>query len=629
MNARREFLAGAAVAPLLAAMAPGTQAAETPAHAAAVRPFALSSVRLLPGPFEAARALDASYLLSLDADRLLHGFRINAGLEPKAPRYGGWESEDLCPGHTLGHYLSACSMMWASTGQADFRRRVRHVTGELQACQQAARNGLVCAFPDGEAQLRNTLSGRPVTGVPWYTMHKIMAGLRDAHVQVSDDDALPVLTRLANWMVEAAQGCDDSRFQAMLGVEHGGMNEVLADMHALTGDARFLHLALRFNHRAVLEPLAEGRDALDGLHSNTQIPKVIGFARLAETTGEARYAKAARYFWGTVVHQRSFATGGNGDGEHFFPPAETPRRIASAKTMETCCTYNMLRLTRALFTADPAVAYADYHERALFNGILASQDPASGMVTYFQGTRPGYPKLYCTPERSFWCCTGTGMENFAKLGDSIYFHDARTLYVNQFIASTLDWRDKQVLLRQTTAFPDEAHTRLAIQAARPTRFALRLRHPAWCQRLVLRMNGRVLVESTEPGRYVEVDRVWQHGDVLDVALPMRLRLEPLPGTDDIAALMFGPIVLAARMGREGMRPGDDIVASEYLYGEVLKSEAAMPQLALRGRALEDVVKPAGAGLRFRAPARAPARELELAPFHRIAHERYSLYWQVA
>ncbi|MFL6697156.1 MAG: beta-L-arabinofuranosidase domain-containing protein, partial [Vitreoscilla sp.] len=341
-----------------------------------------------------------------------------------------------------------------------------------------------------------------------------------------------------------------------------------------------------------------------------------------------RYANAARYFWGTVVHHRSFATGGNGDGEHFFPPAQTPRHMASAKTMETCCTYNMLRLTRALFAADPTAAYADYYEQALFNGILASQDPASGMVTYFQGTRPGYPKLYCTPERSFWCCTGTGMENFAKLGDSIYFHDERTLYVNQFIASTLDWRDQQVLLRQTTAFPDEAHTRLAIQAARPTRFALRVRHPAWCPRLTLRMNGKLLIDSTEPGHYLEVDRVWQHGDVVDVALPMHLRLQPLPGANDIAAVLFGPIVLAARMGREGMRPGDDIIASEYLYGEVLKSEAALPQLALRGRALADVVQPAGAGLRFRASARAPAREFELAPFHRIAHERYSLYWQV-
>jgi hypothetical protein len=622
MQRRQVLLGGAALAapalPLRAAAA---------RSAPALQPFALADVRLLGGAFQRAQALDARYLRSLDADRLLQGFRVNAGLAPKAPRYGGWESMELCPGHTLGHYLSACSMMWASTGQADFRRRVAYVVGELHDCQQASGSGLVCAFPDGDAPVRNALAGRPAAGVPWYTMHKILAGLRDAHVHAGDPRALPVLTRLADWIVEASQATSDERFQQMLGVEHGGMNEVLADLHALTGDARYLQLARRFNHRALLDPLAEGRDTLDGLHSNTQIPKVIGFARLAAATGDERYAKAARYFWGNVVHRRSFATGGNGDGEHFFPPAETVKHLDSAKTMETCCTYNMLRLTRALFTAEPSAAYADYHERALFNGILASQDPDTGMVTYFQPTRPAYPKLYGTPERSFWCCTGTGMENFAKLGDSIYFHDADTLYVNQFIASTLDWADKRVHLRQTTSFPEEPGTRLAVHAGRPTRFTLRVRHPAWCAQLTLRLNGRPLLESSEPGRYVDVDRLWRDGDVLDVALPMQLHLQPLPGASDIAAVMLGPLVLAARMGRQGMGPGDDIVASEYVYGAVLKSPADLPRLALRGRTLDEAVRPAGAPLQFRTGA--PGGDIDLAPFHRIAHERYSLYWRLA
>jgi DUF1680 family protein len=628
MNTRRDFLATTAVAPLLAAITPGTQAAESAAAGARAQAFPLSRVRLLPGAFETARALDARYLLSLNVDRLLHGFRSNAGLEPKAPRYGGWESNDLCPGHTLGHYLSACSMMWASTGQAAFRQRVAYVVEELQTCQQASGSGLVCAFPDGDTQLRNAIAGRPVTGVPWYTMHKILVGLYDAHVHAAHPRALPVLKRLADWVVEATQGITDERFQQMLGIEFGGMNEALANLHALTGEARYLQLAQRFNHRMLLDPLAEGRDTLDGLHSNTQIPKVIGFQRLAETTGDERCAKAASYFWGTVVQKRSFATGGNGDGEHFFPPAETPKRLGSAKTMETCCTHNMLRLTRALFTAAPSTAYADYYERGLFNGILASQDPDSGMVTYFQATRPGYPKLYCTHERSFWCCTGTGMENFAKLGDSIYFHDADALYVNLFIASTLDWAEKGLRLRQTTSFPEEASTRLSVEAGTPTRFKLRLRHPAWCPQLTLRLNGQPLTESTEPGRYVEVDRTWRRGDVLDVALPMQLHLQPLPGASDIAAVMFGPLVLAARMGTEGMAPGADLVASEYAYGWALKNEdKPLPRLALQGRALEEAVQPAGAPLLFRTAGPGPA--IELAPFHRIAHERYSLYWQLA
>lgn len=633
MTDRRGFLASTAVAPLLAAVAPAAGAA-VPA-AAGAQPFPLQRVRLLPGPFEAARALDARYLLSLNADRLLHGFRTNAGLAPKAARYGGWESRDLCPGHTLGHYLSACSMMWASTGEVAFRRRVAYVVNELHACQQAAGSGLVCAFPDGDAQLRNVIAGRPVTGVPWYTMHKIVAGLLDAHVHAADRQALAVLRGLADWMVDATQGISEARFQQMLGVEFGGMNEAMVDVHALTGDARHLQLAQRFNHRALLDPLAEGRDTLDGLHSNTQIPKVIGFQRLAEATGDARCAKAARYFWGTVVHKRSFATGGNGDGEHFFPPVDARQHLGSAKTMETCCTHNMLRLTRALFTAEPSSAYADYHERALFNGIMASQDPDSGMVTYFQATRPGYPKLYCTAERSFWCCTGTGMENFAKLGDSIYFQetpqDARqpaTLYVNLFIASTLDWTEQGVRLRQTTHFPDEASTRLAIESGAPVRFKLRLRHPAWCDKLTVTLNGKPLAESAEPGRYVEIDRRWRPGDVLDVALPMRLHLQPLPGASDVAAVMFGPLVLAARMGRDGLRPGADLIASEYDYGWALKTDdRPLPQLTLQGRSLDDAVQPTRTPLRFRTTT--PGGETELIPFHRIAHERYSLYWQLA
>lgn len=628
MNKRRSFLASAAVSPLLGALAPGVQAASAAALAGPARPFALSEVRLLPGLFEDARALDARYLLSLNADRLLHGFRLNAGLAPRAARYNGWESGELCPGHTLGHYLSACAMMWASTAQAAFRRRVAYIVDELHACQQAAGSGLVCAFPDGDKQLRNIVAGRPVTGVPWYTMHKILAGLHDAHVHAGHPRALPVLKRLADWMVDATQGLSDARFQQMLGIEFGGMNEALADLHGLTGDARYLQLAQRFNHQALLDPLLAGRDALDGLHANTQIPKVIGFARLAETTGEARYAKAARYFWGRIVHQRSFATGGHGEAEHFFPPAAAPERLSSAKTMETCCTHNMLRLTRALFTAAPAPDYADYYERALFNGILASQDPDSGMVTYFQATRPGYPKLYGTPERSFWCCTGTGMENFAKLGDSIYFHDADALYVNQFIASTLDWGDKGLRLRQTTAFPDEPRTRLSVEARKPVRVALRLRHPAWCAQFSVRLNGRTVTASREPGRYVELDRVWRQGDVLDVDLPMALHLQALPGASDIAAVMLGPLVLAARMGREGMAPGADLIASEYAYGWALKNDdTALPQLALQGHALDKVLLPTGAPLRFRTSA--AGREIELAPFHRIAHERYSLYWKLA
>lgn len=620
---RRRLMQSLAAAPLLAGWR--AQAAGDAAENAPVQAFSLAQVRLLDGPFRKSQDLNLRYLASLNCDRLLHNFRVNAGLAPKAPVYGGWESMDLCPGHSLGHFLSAASMMWAATGEAVMRERVDYVVGELRACSDAAPGRLVCAFPDGETQLRNCLSDRPVAGVPWYTMHKIMAGLRDAHVLVGSTGALAVLERIADWIDEQTKSLDDVRFQKMLDLEHGGMTEVLADLHTLTGGARYLRLAERFSHRTLLAPLAEGRDTLDGLHANTQIPKVLGFARLHGLTGRAEYQQAARYFWTTVVEQRSYATGGHGDEEKFFPPRQAEERLGSVQTMETCGTYNMLRLTRALFAAGPTAAYADYYERALLNGILASQDPDSGMVTYFQATRPNYRKHYCKPEHSFWCCTGTGMENHAKHGDSIYFHSDGVLYVNLYMASDLRWAAQGLRLRQTTRFPEQGATRLALKLARPTEFAVRLRHPGWCRRLTVRLNGQSLIESDQSGRYVEIRRTWSDGDVLDVEMPMHLRWAPLPGTPDVAAIMYGPLVLAARLGRDGYTPGSDVTAGNQ-FGLKIKEKYEVPALRLNGAQLDTVVRRTARGLVFQLDA--PGLEYQLVPFHRIAHDTYNLYWAV-
>jgi len=337
----------------------------------ALKPFALDNVRLLESDFSRAQQLNARYLNALDTDRLLHNFRTNAGLKPKAPVYGGWESVETwadirCHGHTLGHYLSACAMHYAATGDETFKEKVAYVVAELAECQAAGKNGLICAFPDGAEQLERSLRGEPFVGVPWYTMHKIYAGLRDAYVFTGNAQALDVLVRLSDWAYEATRPLSDAEMQKMLDREHGGMNEILADVYTLTNDPKFLELAERFSHRALLDPLAAGEDKLDGLHSNTQIPKVIGFARLYELTGKAEYARAARFFWDRVVGARSFVTGGNGDGEHFFPPHEFAQRLSSAKTMETCCTHNLLKLTRKLFELEPSAHYADYYRaRAL------------------------------------------------------------------------------------------------------------------------------------------------------------------------------------------------------------------------------------------------------------------------
>jgi DUF1680 family protein len=640
---RRELLrhAGCGAVAALAGAMPLDAAAraigrQQPARAAAARlmPVALGNVRLLDGPFLDTQRRDLAYLLSLQPDRMLHNFRVNAGLEPKAPVYGGWESEEpwvgiRCHGHTLGHYLTAASLMYASTGDARMKQRVDDIVDELRVCQMAAGTGLICAFPDGSAQLDAAVAGRRFIGVPWYTMHKIFAGLRDAHLHAESAQALIVLTALADWTVTATAPMSDEQMQRMLDTEHGGMNEVLADVSAITGDRKYLDAARRFSHQALLTPLAESRDTLDGLHANTQIPKVVGFQRLFELTGEDRYAAASTFFWRTVVERRSYVTGGHGDGEHFFPPAEFATRLQSAKTMETCCTHNMLRLTRMLFQAAPSSTYADHYERALYNGILASQDPESGMSTYFQATRPGYVRLFHTPERSFWCCTGTGMENHAKYADSIYFEDADGVWVNLYIASTVTSNARGLSLRQTTTFPNEPRTRLEITTERPVRAAIRVRQPGWCADMRVRVNGRRATERAGADGYIVLDREWRRGDRIDIDLPMTLRTEPLPGTTDTVAFVYGPIVLAGRLGQEGLTPGSQIIVNERESGTMLNAAVEVPTLAGDVASLvAHVRRDAHDPLVFRTVGIGRPHDVELAPYSRLAHERYALYWHV-
>jgi hypothetical protein len=608
---------------------------EARASSESLSPFSLHDVRLLDGPFLEAQKRDLAYLLSLQPDRLLHNFRVNAGLEPKARVYGGWESEEpwvsiRCHGHTLGHYLSAASLMYASTGDPRMQQRVDYIVSELHVCQEAARTGLVCAFPDGPAQLDNAVAGRQFVGVPWYTMHKVFAGLRDAHVHTGSKRALDVLKRLADWTAAATAPMTDEAFQRMLRTEHGGMNEVLADTAELTGDSTYLVLARRFCDEALLSSLARSSDVLDGLHSNTQIPKVVGFQRLFERTGDGRYRDAARFFWRTVVERRSFVTGGHGDNEHFFPSSEFAKHLGSAKTMETCCTHNMLRLTRQLFLDDPSARYFDYYERALYNGILASQDPESGMTTYFQATRPGYVRLFHTPDRSFWCCTGTGMENHAKYGDSIYYRSADAVWINLFIPSVVTWRDVGLTLRQETAFPERPSVRLAVSAERPVRVTVNIRRPGWCTGMNIRVNGRRWDGTVGASGYVAIDREWRTPDRVEIDLPMTLRGEPLNATTDVVALLYGPIVLAGRLGREGLAPGNQIIVNERESGTMLNAAIEVPILVgslatLTKHCRQDPHDP----LAFHTVGLGRPRDVELAPYYRLAHERYNLYWTIA
>lgn len=613
---------------------PGNPAGSRPV----LQPAPLTDVRLLDGPFLDAQKRDEAYLLKLEPDRMLHNFRANAGLEPKAPVYGGWESVQTwadirAHGHTLGHYLTAASLMYASTGHEEMKSRVNYVVEELKACQDAGQTGLVCAFPDKTAQIDNLVAGRRAVGVPWYTLHKIFAGLYDAHVYCGSALALEVLVRLTDWAVKVTQDITDEQFQQMLRVEHGGMNEVLADVYTLTHDKRHLALAERFCHYAVLTPLSERRDTLNGLHSNTQIPKFVGFERIYQLTGNPQYHAAARFFWETVTGTRSFATGGNGDNEHFFPITDFARHLSSAKTMETCCTHNMLKLTRLLFAQDPTAGYGDYYEKALLNAILGSQDPDTGMMTYFQSTRPGYRKLYCTPFDSFWCCTGTGIENHAKYGDSIYFlgnpngpqRDA--LYVNLFIASTLNWKEKGVRLKQTTSFPESGRIRLEIEAASPQKSVLHVRHPSWAETASIRINGGPVERSNEPGSFVTLDRLWKTGDVVEVDLPMSLRMELLPGVNDTAAVVYGPIVLVGALGHE-VKPGDDLHVNERTIGSVFNEPIEVPTFAGELAEIPRKIKPLHAPLTFRTEDIGRPNDVTLIPYHKLAHQRYTMYWRV-
>jgi DUF1680 family protein len=636
IHSRREALkllgAGAATAAF-------TPAAFTPAMAgadghklAAVEFFRLADVRLGEGPFLTAQKLDAEYLLKLEPDRMLANFRANAGLTPKAPVYGGWESQDpwneiRCHGHTLGHYLTAAACMYESTGDARFKERVDYCVAELKLCQDTRGDGLVVAFPDGAAPLVDSLAGRPFAGVPWYTLHKVMAGLRDASLHAQSRDALSTVFGIARWIDTAARDVSEAAFQKMLDREHGGMNEIFADLYLISGDEKFKRLAHRFSHRALLEPLAAGRDSLDGLHSNTQIPKVVGFSRIHQITNEDEYGRAARFFWQTVVDNRSYATGGHGDGEHFFPVDKFAARLGSAKTMETCCTHNMMRLTRSLYARDPQAAYFDYFERALFNGILASQDPDTGMMTYFQATRPGYVRLYHTPFDSFWCCTGSGMENHARYGESIYSNDFGTLYVNLFLASTLDWRTQGLKVTQTTRFPDEETSSLTFEGNRAASCALALRQPAWCPVMTITVNGRRKQLARQPGTYFTLRGRVKPGDVVDVRLPMSLALEPLPNAPDYAALRHGPIVLAGRMGTRGLTPGSQLIINERESGNMLNEPVEIPKWERPlAELLANTKRTNPARLEFTTAGFAGGKTVELMPWFRMSHERYNLYW---
>ena len=586
---------------------------------ARVEYFPLNDVRLLPGPFKHAMDEDAKYLLSLDPDRFLNRFRIHAGLNPKAEIYGGWESEGVS-GHTLGHYLSACSMMYVASNDIRFKLKVDYIVNQLDECQRARKTGYVGAIPREDSIWDEVAAGDirsqgfDLNGgwVPWYTLHKMLAGLVDAYRYAGNKKALTIAAKFGDWIDVKFKKLTEDQFQKMLDCEQGGMNEALANIYALTGNKKYLDLSYRFDHKKILDPLAEDEDILAGKHANTQIPKVIGAARQYELTGNLKNERTADNFWKMVTTHHSYVTGGNSNFEHFDKPDELSGHL-SDNTTETCNSYNMLKLTRHLFALNPQAHYMDYYERTLYNHILGSINPDNGMTTYYIPLIAGGEKTYATPTESFWCCTGTGMENHAKYGESIYAEgNDGSLYVNLFIPSKLNWKEHDLQIIMETKFPKSDNVTLKVEGnGKAVKFPVNIRYPYWAPNdITVTVNGlRVTIEKDSAG-YFSLKRIWKPGDKIQVTMPMKIHTEAMPDNKNRIALLYGPIVLSGELGKE--RP-------EHRNIPVFVSNDADVSGLIEPVSNLDTIM-------FQTSATNNNKSIFLIPFYDMHHQHYIVYW---
>lgn len=592
-------VAGAAVAGTLPARPAGAARPDTGVSAYA---FPLTAVSLLAGPFRNNAGRTHAYLNFLDSDRLLHMFRVNVGLPSSATPCGGWESPGTeLRGHSIGHVLTGLAQAYASTGDTAFKTKGDHLVAQLAICQDRAaaagfNPGYLSAYP--ESFIDRVETGQQVWA-PYYTLHKIVAGLLDMHQLAGNAQALTVLTRKAAWINYRTSRLSYAQRQQMLRTEFGGVGETLVNLYQLSENIQHLTTGQYFDHAEVLDPLANNVDALNNYHANTQIPKALAAIRAYHATGTTRYRDIAVNFWDIVVGRHSYAIGGNSNGEYFKPP----NRIASElsdHTCECCNTYNMLKLTRQLFFTNPARAdYLDFYEKALYNHLLGAQNPGSahGHHCYYVPLRPGGIKTYSNDYNDFTCCHGTGMETNTKYGDSIYFHNGQILYVNLFIASRLTWPGRGITVQQDTTFPEAPASRLTITGSGA--IDLRIRIPGWAAGAELRVNGAVQPGVT-PGGYARINRTWASGDVVDISLPMTLTREPTPDNNAVQAVRHGPIVLAGQYGTNNL--------------------ASLPTLDPAS------LRPSTTPLRYTATASTGA--VTLLPFYQTHGQRYTVYWTV-
>ena len=601
-----------------------------------VHPLPLDAVRLTGGPLKHAQELDAEYLLQLEPDRMLAYLRERAGLQAKAKPYGGWDGAGRqLTGHIAGHYLSAVSLMWAATGDPRFKERADYIVSELKAVQDAQGDGYIGALQDGQGtdgKLRFQelckgvirSGGFDLNGLwsPWYVEHKLFAGLRDAYRYTGNKTALQVEIKFAGWAESIVDKLDDEQDQKMLATEFGGMNEVAADLYADTGDPRWLALSSKFEHRAIIDPLAAGQDILGGKHGNTQVPKMIGsLSRYIYTGNETDY-KAATFFYDQVVDHHSFATGGHGKNEYLSAPDHLNNYI-DGRTAETCDVYNMIKMSRELFSVDPDIRYADFHERALFNHILASQDPDDGRVCYMVPVGRGVQHEYQDKFEDFTCCVGSGMESHALHGYGLYYESHDKLWVSLYAPTRANWATEGVQLDMTTDFPMGESAALKITPKSSKTFTLALRRPYWAgDGFTVKVNGRALTNLPKPDSYVEITRKWKKGDTVELTLPKTLRKEPLPDNPNRFALMWGPLVLAGDLGPEQQEEG------RRRRRNAGDTDSA-PVLVASAQSVNDILKPvSGKPGTFTTRNVGLTSDITLVPFYELPRRRYEIYWDM-
>ena len=601
--------------------------------------FPLGDVTLLDGPFKHARDLNIEVLLKYDVDRLLAPYRKEAGLPKKAECYPNWAGLD---GHVGGHYLSAMAINYAAAGNTDCKNRMEYILSEIKACQDAnAVNnaewgvGYAGGFPNSTklwpAFKKGDFSIYFSSWAPFYNLHKMYAGLRDAWLYCGYEDAKAMFLKFCDWGIDLTSGLSDEQMQSMLNVEHGGINEMFADAYQITGDEKYLTAAKRFSHRQLLDPLSEGIDNLDNKHANTQIPKFIGFERIAELSHDPKYDKAGLFFWETVTANRSLAFGGNSRREHFPSKTSCIDFVNVNDGPESCNSYNMLKLTEDLFRVHPSAKYTDYYERTMIDHILSTQHPVHGGYVYFTPARPRHYRVYSAPNQAMWCCVGTGMENHGKYNQFIYTHSKDSLYLNLFVASELNWKAKEVKIRQETNFPYEEKTVLTITKG-SSPFTLLVRYPGWVSQgaLKITVNGKTVSSSAPPSSYVRIDRNWKKGDVVKIILPMHNTIEHIPNVPEYIAFMHGPVLLGAKTGTEDLRGliADDGRWSQYSSGEYLPVDKAPILIEDDLQNIGNKLVPVkGKPLNFKLDVKMiNPMELTLEPYYQIHDARYMMYW---